>query len=110
LSQRDEPSVPYSPKENKEAFLEARVKRHSSLMGTVLSEGMHKNKKIKLKVVVAPSVGRALPAPPVIMASTHTVDYECGHCGVLLMHAELDQVHNLLIHCTKCGAYNSTDV
>jgi predicted RNA-binding Zn-ribbon protein involved in translation (DUF1610 family) len=71
---------------------------------------MTKHKEIKLKVVRAPRIGHALSAPPVIMASTHTVAYECGHCGVVLMHAELDQIHNLLIHCTECGTYNSTDV
>jgi hypothetical protein len=27
----------------------------------------------------------------------------------VLMHAETGQVHNLLIHCTVCGSYNSTD-
>jgi len=25
------------------------------------------------------------------------------------MHADTGQVHNLVVHCTKCGVYNSTD-
>jgi hypothetical protein len=37
----------------------------------------------------------------------HTVDYTCGTCDAVLMHAE--QVHNLLIRCTECGAFNATD-
>jgi DNA-directed RNA polymerase subunit RPC12/RpoP len=48
-------------------------------------------------------------APPVLIASTNTVDYVCGDCGAVLMHAEQGQVHNLVIHCTGCGSYNSTD-
>jgi DNA-directed RNA polymerase subunit RPC12/RpoP len=71
---------------------------------------MTKRQKIVLKVVTAPGVGNIIDAPPVIHASDHTIDYTCGHCGELLMHAEVDQVHNLLIRCTKCGSYNSTDV
>lgn len=67
-------------------------------------------RQIRLKVIPAPAIGHVVHAPPVIVASTHTIDYLCGRCGTLLMHAELDQVHNLLIHCTACGAYNSTDV
>jgi len=51
-----------------------------------------------------------LSAPPILEASSHTIDFTCGQCGAILMHAELDQVHNLLIHCAECGAYNSTDV
>jgi hypothetical protein len=27
----------------------------------------------------------------------------------VLLHAEDGQVHGLLIHCTTCGAYNSTE-
>lgn len=61
-------------------------------------------------MVPAPPVGPVVQAPPVIVASSDAVDYLCGRCGTLLMHAELDQVHNLLIHCTACGTYNSTDV
>jgi hypothetical protein len=48
-------------------------------------------------------------APPVLIASTNTVDYICGACGAVLMHAEHGQVDNLVIHCTECGSCNSTD-
>jgi hypothetical protein len=37
--------------------------------------------RIPLKVVTAPAVGVVLKAPPVLMASEHSVDYTCGRCG-----------------------------
>ncbi|MET0671773.1 MAG: hypothetical protein ABWY66_17415 [Xanthobacteraceae bacterium] len=67
------------------------------------------NPKVRLKVIPAPSVGAVVSAPPVLIASTHTVDYTCGHCDAVLMHAEHGQVHNLVIHCVACGSYNTTD-
>ncbi len=66
-------------------------------------------RKISLKVVVAPKKGHVLDAPPVLVASDHSVDYTCGHCGTILLHAEEGQVRGLLIHCAKCGSYNTTD-
>ena len=42
-------------------------------------------------------------------ASSHTVDYLCGNCETVLLHAEAGQVHNRFIKCTKCGSYNATD-
>jgi DNA-directed RNA polymerase subunit RPC12/RpoP len=39
----------------------------------------------------------------------HSVDYVCGNCGTVLLHAEDGLMHNLLILCTDCGARNSTD-
>ena len=57
-----------------------------------------------------PATGRAVSAPPVLIASLHTVDYCCGNCGTVLMHAERDQVHNLIIKCSECGSYSSTDI
>ena len=68
------------------------------------------NPKLRLKVVPAPSIGAVVTAPPVLIASTHTIDYSCGYCDATLMHAEAEQVHNLMIQCTKCGSYNSTDI
>jgi predicted RNA-binding Zn-ribbon protein involved in translation (DUF1610 family) len=65
--------------------------------------------KISLKVVFMPSTGIALTAPPVLLASDHSVDYTCGQCGTVLLHAEENQVHGVLIHCANCGSYNSTD-
>jgi len=44
-----------------------------------------------------------------LVASTNTVDYICAYCGAILMHAEVEQVHNLVIHCTEYGSFNSTD-
>ena len=64
-------------------------------------------RKIPLRVVIAPAVGVVLEAPPVLVASEHSVDYTCGHCGVILMHADEGQVHGILIRCTNCGSYNS---
>jgi hypothetical protein len=70
---------------------------------------MEEHKKKPLRVVTAPSTGHVLDAPPVIVASTHTIAYTCGHCGTVLMHAEEDQIHGLLIRCAGCGSYNATD-
>jgi DNA-directed RNA polymerase subunit RPC12/RpoP len=70
---------------------------------------MGKSRVVPLKIIAAPAVGPVVSAPPVLKASDHTVDYTCGNCGTLLMHAEEDQVHNLHIHCLACGSYNSTD-
>ena len=46
---------------------------------------------------------------PVPQASSHTVNYQCGECGTVLLRAEEGQVHNFLI-CTNCDTYNSTDL
>jgi DNA-directed RNA polymerase subunit RPC12/RpoP len=68
------------------------------------------NPKVRLKRIPAPTIGDPLVhAPPTLIASTHTIDYECANCGAVLLHAENEQVHNLVIHCQKCGCYNSTD-
>ena len=66
-------------------------------------------RKIPLTLVTAPAIGVVLEAPPVLMASEHSVDYTCGHCDTVLLHADEGQVHGILIRCTKCGSYNSTD-
>ena len=45
--------------------------------------------RIPLKVIVtAPAVGVVLDAPPVLTASEHSVDYTCGRCGTVLLHAD----------------------
>jgi hypothetical protein len=61
---------------------------------------MSPHRKISLKVVAAPATGPVVSAPPVLTASDHTIDYAWGNCGVVLLHAEDGQVHNLVIHCT----------
>ena len=66
-------------------------------------------KTISLKAVVAPATGIVLDAPPVLVASDHSVDYACERCNTVLLHAEEGQVRGFLILCTKCGTYNSTD-
>lgn len=70
---------------------------------------MSTKKRIPLNVVQAPAVGHILTAPPTLIASSHTVEYTCGRCAEVLLHAEEEQVHGLLIQCKACGAYNATD-
>jgi hypothetical protein len=63
-----------------------------------------------LKVVPAPLAIDAVPsAPPALEGRTPTVDYLCGGCGAVLMHADEDQARTLIICCSVCTAYNSTD-
>jgi DNA-directed RNA polymerase subunit RPC12/RpoP len=66
------------------------------------------HRKINLKTIPAPAIGAVVSAPPVLKASDHTIEYACGHCGTVLLHAEDGQVHNLTIRCTVCGSYNAT--
>ena len=66
-------------------------------------------RQTSLKVITAPLTGHVISAPPVLKASEHSVDYTCGHCGTILLHAEENQVNGLLLRCTNCGSYNSTD-
>src|SRR5664279_4805132 len=81
---------------------------HWNIAGTAqISHQMVIRKLAHLTIVELPDGGHAVDAPPVLVASTHTVDYCCGSCGIVLMHAEDQQVHSLLIHCTVCGSYNS---
>jgi DNA-directed RNA polymerase subunit RPC12/RpoP len=67
-------------------------------------------KKIPLEVVTAPAIGVALDAPPVLMASEQSVDYTCGRCATILLHADEGQVYGILIRCTNCGSYNATNI
>ena len=68
-----------------------------------------KTRKIPLKIVTAPAIGVVLEAPPVLIASEHSVDYTCGGCGTIVLHADEGQVHGVLIRCVNCGSYNSTE-
>jgi DNA-directed RNA polymerase subunit RPC12/RpoP len=65
--------------------------------------------KISLKVITAPTIGLVLDAPPVLKASDNSADYTCGRCGTILLHAEENQIHGIIIRCANCGTYNSTD-
>ncbi len=65
--------------------------------------------KIALKVIVAPGTGHVVEAPPVLCASNHSVDYTCGSCGTILLHADESQIYGLLIRCKNCGSYNATE-
>jgi hypothetical protein len=67
------------------------------------------NRTRKLRVVEATGLEHTVDAPPVLVASSHTIDFLCGNCATVLMHAEDDQVHGLFIHCTQCGGCNATD-
>jgi predicted RNA-binding Zn-ribbon protein involved in translation (DUF1610 family) len=66
------------------------------------------NPQLKLKVVEATGLEQALDGPPVLVASSNTIDFVCGNCGTVLLHADDNQVHGLFIHCTQCGATNAT--
>ncbi len=66
-------------------------------------------RKIGLKVIPAPASGLVLDAPPILKEVDKSVDYICGQCGTILLHAEENRVHRIVIHCGNCGSYNSTD-
>ena len=72
-------------------------------------EHIMNTRKIPLNVVVAPASGAVLEAPPVLIASEHSVDFTCGRCGTVVLHADEGQVHGVLIRCKNCGSYNSTE-
>jgi predicted RNA-binding Zn-ribbon protein involved in translation (DUF1610 family) len=67
------------------------------------------SRKISLKVIAAPATGAVLDAPPILHGADQSVDYTCGQCGTILLHAEENRVHSIVIHCGNCGSYNSTD-
>jgi predicted RNA-binding Zn-ribbon protein involved in translation (DUF1610 family) len=69
---------------------------------------MMENPQRTLKIVEATGIEHTVNAPPVLMASSHTIDFVCGNCGAVLLHAEDNQVHGLFIHCTNCGATNAS--
>lgn len=69
---------------------------------------MSGHQKRPLKVITAGNRPRGKRAP-VLVASNHTIDFTCGHCGLVLLRAEDQQVHGLLIHRTACGSHNATE-
>ena len=70
---------------------------------------MTAHRQISLRTISVPALGTVVSAPPVIKVRDHTIEYPCGHCGTVLMHAEEGQVPNVTILCTGCGSYNSVD-
>jgi hypothetical protein len=63
-----------------------------------------------LKVVSAPLAIEGLPkAPPVLEAPNPTVEFKCGNCSAVLMRVDEGKAYPLMIHCTSCDAFNSTD-
>jgi hypothetical protein len=54
-------------------------------------------RKIGLKVLPVPAIGKALDAPPVLRASEQSVDYTCGRCGTVLLHADEGQVSSVYL-------------
>ena len=65
------------------------------------------NPQRRLRVVEAKGIENSVNAPPILYASSHTIDFVCGNRGTVLRHAENDQVHGLLIHCTQRESYNA---
>jgi hypothetical protein len=49
--------------------------------------------QIRLKTVTGPWHNGLVSSPPILSASDDTIDFTCGRCGVVLMHAEDGQVH-----------------
>jgi hypothetical protein len=74
-----------------------------------VNQSSKQNPRVALILVTAPGFRPAVSAPPVLIVSTHTIDFTCGKCDTVLMHAEVDQIHNVLIRCTQCGSYNATE-
>jgi hypothetical protein len=64
-----------------------------------------------LKVIPEPPLvlGAVVHAPPLLKATRPTLEYACGNCGALLMRADEKEDHALVIHCTLCDSFNSTD-
>jgi len=64
---------------------------------------------LKLRVIPPPGVGYVVPAPPPITVAENTNHYLCGQCGTLLVIADDDQVHGLIVRCRECGRYNEVE-
>jgi hypothetical protein len=62
----------------------------------------------KLRFVKNPKFGRPRAMPPVPDTSADMIDFLCGNCGILLMRVNEGQVHGVFIHCTECGACNTS--
>ena len=63
-----------------------------------------------LKVVQAQLVEAVPRAPPALELPNPTVEFTCGSCGAVLMRGDESKNYPLMILCSSCGSYNSTDV
>jgi hypothetical protein len=48
----------------------------------------NQHSRVELRLISMPWAQRIVSAPPVLIASTNTVDYICGDCSVILMYAD----------------------
>ena len=63
-----------------------------------------------LRIVPAPLATAAVAnAPPVLEGYEPTVECSCGNCGAALMRVDSSKPYVLVVHCTACDAYNSTE-
>jgi hypothetical protein len=63
-----------------------------------------------LKVVPAPLI-EVVPRAPPALELPDPVEFICGNCGSVLMCADDEEkVYPLVVLCSSCGSYNSTDV
>jgi DNA-directed RNA polymerase subunit RPC12/RpoP len=66
-------------------------------------------RSLKLRVIPPPSVGYVTSAPPPITVTAETNQYLCGQCGTVLVIADDDQIHGLIVRCRECGRYNEVE-
>ena len=60
-----------------------------------------------LHVVPAPLIE---VVPLVLELPNPTVEFTCGNCGAVLIRADEEKGYPLVVLCSSCGSYNSTDV
>jgi hypothetical protein len=63
-----------------------------------------------LKVVSPPLIEVVPRAPPALELPNPTVEFRCGNCGAILIRADDEKGCPLVVLCSSCGSYNSTDV
>jgi predicted RNA-binding Zn-ribbon protein involved in translation (DUF1610 family) len=62
-----------------------------------------------LRFLAEPGTQLFFSAPPIVIAGSPKVEFTCGTCDAVLILAQEGQVHGLVIRCTSCGGFNSTD-
>jgi hypothetical protein len=63
-----------------------------------------------LQVVPAPLIEVVPQAPLAPEMPNPTVEFTCGNCGVVLIRGDEEKGYPLVVLCSSCGSYNSTDV